>query len=161
MVSLRDISLLLLAAPIALAAPKAPAEVTVKTLPFSPSSDTSKAPSSSASTSAAASAAQKAACQLPLRFTNFALYSDTGCQDVIYDPFMLTWDPCKNYQWTNALANGVIFQSMRWTGGSNAQDFYACQQGFGCDHNVARIVQQSNVCSSGGGLHFDKLAVNP
>ncbi|KAG5753313.1 hypothetical protein H9Q69_011852 [Fusarium xylarioides] len=160
MVSLRDIGLLLLAAP-AIAAPKAPAQVTVKTLPFSPSSSTSKAPSSSASTSPASDAAQKAACQLPLRFTNFALYSDTGCKNVIYDPFMLTWDPCKNYQWTNALANGVIFQSMRWTGGSNAQDFYACQQGFSCNANVARISQQSNVCSSGGGLHFDKLAVNP
>ncbi|KAI1023736.1 hypothetical protein LB504_005023 [Fusarium proliferatum] len=161
MIFLRDIGLLLLAAPIAMAAPKVPAEVTVKPLPFSHPADTSKAPSSSADTSPASDAAQKAACQLPLRFTNFALYSDTGCQNVIYDPFMLTWDPCKGYQWTNALANGVIFQSMRWTGGSNAQDMYACQQGFSCNANVARIVEQSNVCSSGGGLHFDKLAVNP
>ncbi|KAF4441430.1 oxidoreductase [Fusarium acutatum] len=131
MVSLRDIGLLLFAAPIALAAPKVPAEVTVKTLPFSQPADTSKAPSSSADASSPASeAAQKAACQLPLRWTNFALYSDTGCKNVIYDPFMLTWDPCKSYQWTNALANGVIFQSMRWTGGSNAQDFYACSDVF-------------------------------
>ncbi|KAF5648037.1 oxidoreductase [Fusarium sp. NRRL 52700] len=145
MVSVRDIGILLLAAPIATAAPKGPAEVTIKTLPFSQPADTSKAPSSSAVASPASDAAQKAACQLPLRFTNFALYSDTGCQNVIYDPFMLTWDPCKGYQWTNALANGVIFQSMRWTGGSNAQDLFACQQGFGCDANVARIVQQSNM----------------
>ncbi|VTT76475.1 unnamed protein product [Fusarium fujikuroi] len=149
MVSLRDIALLLLAAPVAMAAPKVPAEVTVKTLPFSQPADTSKAPSSSAVASSASDAAQKAACQLPLRFTNFALYSDTGCQNVIYDPFMLTWDPCKGYQWTNALANGVIFQSMRWTGGSNAQDMYACQQGFSCNANVARIVQQSNVYADG------------
>ncbi|KAF5712381.1 oxidoreductase [Fusarium mundagurra] len=104
MVSLRDIGLLLLAAP-AIAAPKAPAEITVKTLPFSPSADTSKAPSSSASTSPTSDAAQRAGCQLPLRFTTFALYSDTGCQNAIYDPFTLTWDPCKGYQWTNALAN--------------------------------------------------------
>ncbi|KAK2125260.1 hypothetical protein NOF04DRAFT_1372941 [Fusarium oxysporum II5] len=118
MVSLRDIGLLLLAAPIAMAAPKAPSEVTIKTLPFSKPEDTSKAPSTSAVASPASDAAQKAACQLPLRFTNFALYSDTGCKNVIFDPFMLTWDPCKGYQWTNALANGVIFQSMRWTGGN-------------------------------------------
>ncbi|EXK82727.1 hypothetical protein FOQG_13001 [Fusarium oxysporum f. sp. raphani 54005] len=161
MISLRDIGLLLLAAPIAMAAPKAPSEVTIKTLPFSKPEGTSKAPSTSAVASPASDAAQKAACQLPLRFTNFALYSDTGCKNVIFDPFMLTWDPCKGYQWTNALANGVIFQSMRWTGGSNAQDFYACQQGFSCNANVARISQSTNVCSSGGGLHFDKLAVNP
>ncbi|KAF5560912.1 hypothetical protein FPHYL_6381, partial [Fusarium phyllophilum] len=66
MVSLRDIALLLLAAP-AIAAPKAPAEVTVKNLPFSPFSDTAKAPSSPASTSPPPDAAQKPACQLPLR----------------------------------------------------------------------------------------------
>ncbi|KAF5637390.1 hypothetical protein F25303_7936, partial [Fusarium sp. NRRL 25303] len=77
MVSLREIALLLLAAPIAMAAPKVPAEVTVKTLPFSQPTDTSKAPSSAAVASPASDAAQKAACQLPLRFTNFALYSDT------------------------------------------------------------------------------------
>ncbi|KAH7196089.1 hypothetical protein DER44DRAFT_814722 [Fusarium oxysporum] len=118
MVSLRDIGLLLLAAPIAMAAPKAPSEVTIKTLPFFKPEDTSKAPSTSAVASPASDAAQKAACQLPLRFTNFALYSDTGCKNVIFDPFMLTWDPCKGYQWTNALENGVIFQSMRWTGGN-------------------------------------------
>ncbi|KAH7240250.1 uncharacterized protein BKA55DRAFT_577221 [Fusarium redolens] len=161
MVSLRDIGLLLLAAPAAMAAPKAPSEVSTITLPFSKSDDTSKPVSTSAIASPASKASQKAACQLPLRFTNFALYSDTGCQNAIFDPFMLTWDPCKGYQWTNPLANGVIFQSMRWTGGSNAQNFYVCQQGFGCNANVAEVIQASNTCSSGGGLHFDKIAVNP
>ncbi|KAK2674184.1 hypothetical protein RAB80_009168 [Fusarium oxysporum f. sp. vasinfectum] len=65
MVSLRDIGLLLLAAPIAMAAPKAPSEVTIKTIPFSKPEDTSKAPSTSAVASPASDAAQKAACQLP------------------------------------------------------------------------------------------------
>ncbi|KAF5700059.1 hypothetical protein FGLOB1_10990, partial [Fusarium globosum] len=78
MVSPRDIALLLLAAPIAMAAPKVPAEVTVKTLPFSQPADSSKAPSSSAVASPASDAAPTPACQLPLRFTNFALYSPTG-----------------------------------------------------------------------------------
>ncbi|KAF9766918.1 hypothetical protein IL306_000575 [Fusarium sp. DS 682] len=113
MVSLRDLGLLLLTVPVAIAAPTSPSDVTTITSPFTKSEDTTKAPATSAVTSKSSKSAQKAACQKPLRFTNFALYSDTGCQNAIFDPFMLTWDPCKGYQWTDPLANGVIFQSIK------------------------------------------------
>ncbi|KAF4346021.1 hypothetical protein FBEOM_3 [Fusarium beomiforme] len=163
MVSLWNLGFLLLAAPAAIAASRASFDVSTITVPLPKSEDTSKATSTSAlalPTSKAAAPLRKA-CQQPLRWTNFRLYSDSGCQSVLYDTYRVTWDPCLSWSQIPEIPNGATFGSMKWTAGSNAQNFYACQWGHPCTSDVYNIRQDPNICSSGGGARFDKIAILP
>lgn len=161
MLSLWNLAYLLLAAPVAIAAPGAPSDISARTVPVPTSEDTSTAASASgiALPTTGAEPLRLAKCQQALRWTQFKLYSDTGCQNAIYDPYQITWDPCKSFSQIPELPNGVTFGSMRWSAGSHAQDFFACQQGHPCTSETYMIHQESNVCTSGGGARFDKIAI--
>ncbi|KAM0351094.1 hypothetical protein ACHAPU_002876 [Fusarium lateritium] len=159
MLSLRDLGLLLLAAPMAIAAPPLSIDASTITLPSPKTQDTSKA--SEASAIAISSSPSSKKCSEPLRYTQFVLFSDEHCQNVLYSPFSVTWDPCAKFPETPPLSNGVTFKSMAWKGYSNAIGFYACQQGFSCTKDVYVISQNPSVCSSGAGKTFDKIVVQP
>ncbi|KAK2686060.1 hypothetical protein QWA68_015306 [Fusarium oxysporum] len=164
MVSLWDLGLLLLAAPLALAAPAASSDVSTMTVPLPKSQDTSKTTSASAialPSSKAVSPASAARCEKNLRFTQFRLYSDVGCKVALFDPFTVTWDPCLDLQQIPSLPNSATFGSMTWIGGSHAQGFFACQFGHPCTDVVNEIDQDTNACSTGGGRRFGKIAIIP
>lgn len=163
MLSLWSLGLFLLSAPAAIAAPGSSLDVSPTTLPFTESANTAEA---STATAVATNTAKTVGhvlkgCQENLRYTNWELYSDPDCQNAIFNPLMVTWDPCKKFQETAPLSSGVIFQGIRWIGGGNAQHFYACQQGFSCREQVSEIPQNPGVCLSSGGQHWDKIATVP
>jgi hypothetical protein len=134
MVSLYDLGLLLLAAPLAIAAPSRPSPKNAPLL--------------------------QARCDNTLRFTHFDLYSDTGCQNLLVHDLTAGWTPCSESQ-TPELSNGATFGSAVWTGGNNAQRFAACQFGHSCSDDLNEIIQNAGVCSGGGGRRFDKIQIIP
>ncbi|KAL4731218.1 hypothetical protein ACLX1H_000180 [Fusarium chlamydosporum] len=160
MVSLRDLGLLLLAAPMAIAAPF---DVSTETAPRSKSEDTSQATSAPVITlpvSKALSSSLEARCDQTPRSTTVRVYSDSGCKDELIHALVFNWNPCSVSQ-TQSLANGATFGSMVWISGSHAQLFAACQFGHSCSDEDNEIVQNPGVCSGGGGRRFDKIQIIP
>ena len=95
-----------------------------------------------------------------VRFTHFDLYSDTGCKNILFRGFTIGWTGCCKGQ-SPELPNGATFGSAVWTGGSNAQQFNACQFGHSCTDERNEILQNPGACSGGGGRRFNKIQVIP
>ncbi|KAF5535024.1 hypothetical protein FPHYL_13285 [Fusarium phyllophilum] len=102
MLSLWNLGPLLLFAPAAIAAPGSSLDVSLTTLSFNEARNTAEV---STATSIATDTAKTVGhllkgCQENLLYTNWELYSDPGCQNAVFNPLMVIWDPYKKFQET-------------------------------------------------------------
>jgi hypothetical protein len=93
------------------------------------------------------------------RSTIVDLYGDGGCTNYLQTVNLL-WEGSQRDSVFEHINSGT-WQSVRFSGGDHAQFIALCQAGHSCfDDDIRTVIQTTNVCSSGGGMTFDKILIS-